>query len=122
MPLGSPSQIFIVPWGGAVARSPQGETPLAGRDAKWIVHPLALWEGSEHDEEFMAWGRALRDDVKQHAADSVFLNFVGDPEDAAAAAAFGGANAERLLEVKRRYDPDDVFTGNHPLGEVEARR
>jgi FAD/FMN-containing dehydrogenase len=38
-----PAQIFIVAWGGAVARVPEGTTPLTNRDARFIVHPLLLW-------------------------------------------------------------------------------
>ena len=121
MPKGGASQIFIVPWGGAVARADAGSTPLLGRDASWIVHPLALWEGEERDAEFMAWGRGLRDAMKRHAADKVFLNFVSEREDASVASAYG-ANAERLQEIKHRYDPEGVFTGNHPLDGLEEER
>ena len=117
MPKGGASQIFMVPWGGAVQRSPEGATPLTGRDASWIVHPLALWEGAERDAEHIAWGRGLRDAMKRHAGDKVFLNFVSEKEDADVATAFG-ANVERLHDVKRRYDPDGVFTGHHPLDAV----
>src|SRR3712207_8723577 len=52
-----PSQIFMVPWGGAVDEAPEGSSPLTGRDAEWIVHPLALWEGEENDGDSIAWGR-----------------------------------------------------------------
>jgi hypothetical protein len=112
------SQIFIVPWGGAVARVPEGATPLAGRDAKWIVHPLALWEGAENDEACMAWGRSLRSAMDRFAKPTVFPNFVGKEDGDAA---FGG-NAQRLLDVKRRYDPDGVFLGNHPVAPVAPER
>ena len=37
-------QVFCVAWGGAVPRVPEGDTPLTGRDAKFIIHPLVLWE------------------------------------------------------------------------------
>lgn len=34
----------IFPWGGQVAANDHGATPVANRDATWIVHPLGLWE------------------------------------------------------------------------------
>ena len=55
-------QVFCVAWGGAVPRVPEGDTPLTGRDAKFIIHPLVLWEDPA-DEAAIAWGRGFRDDV-----------------------------------------------------------
>ncbi|HEX2096921.1 MAG TPA: FAD-binding oxidoreductase, partial [Solirubrobacterales bacterium] len=43
----SPSQIFIVPWGGALAEVGPEHSPLAGREAAFIVHPLLLWEDAD---------------------------------------------------------------------------
>ena len=40
-PSPGPAQTFIVPWGGAVARVGEDETPLTQRDATWVVHPFA---------------------------------------------------------------------------------
>ena len=63
----SPSQLFIVPWGGAVARvGPEG-SPLAGRDAACIVHPLFLWEDPADDERMIALSRGYRDDLAPYA-------------------------------------------------------
>ena len=52
-----PAQIFIPAWGGAVARVPAGATPLAKRDARYVVHPLLLWEDAAEDERMIAYGR-----------------------------------------------------------------
>ena len=43
-----PAQIFIPAWGGEVARRPEG--PLTGRSARFVVHPLLLWEDPADDE------------------------------------------------------------------------
>ena len=104
-----PSQIFIVPWGGAVARVAPESSPIVGRHSAWVVHPLAMWEKAEDDAKAIAWGRALRDAMREHANDSVFLNFVSG-EDARPAAGWG-ADAARLAQIKRNFDPDGVFQG-----------
>jgi FAD/FMN-containing dehydrogenase len=121
LPPGSPSQIFMVPWGGAVARASAEDSPVAGRHSSWIVHPLALWEGEERDAECMTWGRGLREAMRPYGNDTVFLNFVGD-EDGRPADGFGSGAAARLAEIKERYDPDGVFTGNHPVGDLAQER
>ena len=57
-----PSQLFIVAWGGALARFGPEHSPLAGRDAGFIVHPLLLWEDPADDERNRALARAFRTD------------------------------------------------------------
>ena len=62
MPPGG-SQLFIVSWGGAVARVGQDASPLAARDARFVVHPFALWEDPADDDADIAWARGFRDDL-----------------------------------------------------------
>ena len=77
MPPG-PAQLFIVGWGGAVARVSEEASPLAGRDAAFVVHPFALWEDPADDERLIGWARAFRDDLRDFATGAVYLNFIGD--------------------------------------------
>ena len=116
MPL-SFTQSLAVPWGGAVARNGAG-TPLADRDAAWVVHPFCVWEGAERDAEHIAWGREGREVVEDHRTGATYLNFIGDEGADRVKAAFGPAY-ERLAAVKGKYDPDNVFHGNQNI--VPAR-
>jgi FAD/FMN-containing dehydrogenase len=104
-------QVFLVAWGGAVARVPEGETPLAGRDARFIVHPLVLWEDPVDDDAAIAWGRGFRDDLSEFATGETYANFIGEEGDARVRSAYGAANAERLARIKAEWDPGDVFRG-----------
>jgi FAD/FMN-containing dehydrogenase len=113
MPKG-PTQAFLVPWGGAVGRQ-GGEWPLARRDAAWVVHPFALWEGAERDAEHIAWARGLAAVAKPYASGGVYLNFTGDEGPSRIQAAFGEDNLRRLIDVKLRYDPSNVFRLNHNI-------
>lgn len=108
------SQLFIPAWGGAVARAPEGSSPLAGREARFVVHPLLLWEDPARDERNMALGRAFRTDLKEYATGAAYLNFIGDEGDERVRAAFGRDHA-RILRVKEEWDPDNVFRGNQSL-------
>ncbi|HSK61308.1 MAG TPA: FAD-binding oxidoreductase [Actinomycetospora sp.] len=109
------SQSAVVPWGGAVARVGEDETPLAQRDATWVVHPFGLWDDPADDEAVMGWARELRDDIRRFASGGVYLNFIGDEGQDRVRAAFGERKYRRLVEVKRRYDPDNVFRGNQNI-------
>jgi FAD/FMN-containing dehydrogenase len=120
MPLGL-SQSLLVPWGGAVARVGEGETPMAKRDAAWVVHPFCVWAEPERDVEHMAWGRATRDAFAPWSSGGVYLNFIGDEGEDRIRAAFG-PSYERLAEVKRTYDPDNLFSGNQNVRPAHAMR
>jgi FAD/FMN-containing dehydrogenase len=110
-----PSQLFIVPWGGEVARVSSEQSPLAGRDAEWIVHPLLLWEDAADDERNMAHGRAYRADLRPYSTGDVYLNFVGNEGEERIRAGFGNRNTERLVRIKTEWDPDNVFNSNQNL-------
>jgi FAD/FMN-containing dehydrogenase len=116
------AQSLLVPWGGAVAESSPAETPLANRDARWVVHPFGIWEGAERDDEVIGWAREVHDLFAPWANGGVYLNFVGDEGQDRVRAAFGD-NYDRLVAVKTKWDPDNVFHGNQnirPAGPVPA--
>jgi hypothetical protein len=108
-----PSQILIPAWGGAVARVPEDATPLAKRDARFVVHPLLRWEDAAEDERMVAFGHRYRDVLAPHRSGGTYLNWVADADADRVRAAYG-PNYDRLARVKAGWDPDNVFraTGN----------
>jgi FAD/FMN-containing dehydrogenase len=59
--------------------------------------------------------------MKPFTTGGVYLNFIGDEGDERIRAAFG-PSYERLAEVKRAYDPDNLFTGNQNVRPAHAMR
>ena len=109
-----PSQLFIVAWGGAVARAGAESSPLGNRDAGFIVHPLLLWEDPADDERMLALGRGYRDDLRPYAC-GTFHNFIGDEgADRVRAGLVPGAY-ERLCALKARWDPEGLLQGNQRI-------
>jgi hypothetical protein len=106
-----PAQIFIPAWGGAVARGSEG--PLTGRGARFVVHPLLLWEDPAEDERLIAYGRRWREALAPYRTGATYLNFTGDEGQDRVRAAYG-THYERLARVKAGWDPANVFraTGN----------
>jgi hypothetical protein len=103
-----PAQIFIVAWGGAVASFGPEHSPLAGREARFIVHPLLLWADADDDERMRALGRAIRDDMAPWSVGATYPNFLGDEGRDRARAAFGEA-ADRLAGLQAAWDPHGMF-------------
>jgi pimeloyl-ACP methyl ester carboxylesterase/FAD/FMN-containing dehydrogenase len=110
-----PSQLFVVAWGGAVTRFGPEHSPLAGRDARFIVHPLMLWDDPADDERCRALARAIREDMRPWSVGATYPNFLGLEGAERMHAAFG-ANAARVAAVKRAWDPHDVFRTHQAIG------
>jgi FAD/FMN-containing dehydrogenase len=114
-PTPAPAQSFIVPWGGAVARVGEDQTPLTQRDATWVVHPFALWADPADDDAVIGWARGFRDAVRPFASGGTYLNFIGDEGEDRVRAAFGEQKYRRLTAIKARYDPGNVLRGNQNI-------
>jgi FAD/FMN-containing dehydrogenase len=115
-----PSQLFLAAWGGAVADADPAASPMTGRDAPFVVHPLALWEDEAEDERAIAWARAHREDMRPYATGASYLNFIGDEGEGRVRAAFGAENHARLARVKAQYDPENVFRSNQNVPPAEV--
>jgi len=121
----SPSQLFIAAWGGEIARVARDSSPVAGRDTRYVVHPLMMWDDPAADARMTGLGRALRDDVQPYATGEAYGNFIGDEGDARVRAGFGAANHDRLAALKAPWDPGSLFHANQnvrPAPAQEARR
>jgi FAD/FMN-containing dehydrogenase len=116
-----PSQLFIVAWGGAVRRFCADHSPLAGREARFIVHPLLLWEDPADDERNRRLARAFRRDMRRWSTGATYPNFLGDEGAARMSAAFG-TSAQRLAAIKARWDPHGVFRTHQTIRAADAAR
>jgi FAD/FMN-containing dehydrogenase len=115
------TQSFLIPWGGAVARVAEGDTPLAQRDAAWVAHALVMWKEAAEDDEHIRWARAFTADMKRFTSGGVYLNFIGDEGEDRIRAAYG-KQYDRLAEIKAKYDPHNLFRLNQnvrPAGDGE---
>jgi len=119
-PSPGPAQTFIVPWGGAVGKIDPDSTPLQQRDAKWVVHPFALWEDPADDDAVIGWAQRFRDELGRFWSGGVYLNFIGDEGQDRVRAAFGEEKYARLARIKAQYDPDNVFRGNANIRPAKA--
>ncbi|MEU3778266.1 FAD-binding oxidoreductase [Streptomyces sp. NPDC032472] len=114
MPVPTGTQHLVWPQGGAIAEG-AGDWPLAHRDAAWAVHPFGIWEDPVDDERCREWVRDVRAGVAPWSTGAAYLNFIGDEGAERVAAGVGAGNYRRLAEVKREYDPDNVFRFNHNI-------
>jgi FAD/FMN-containing dehydrogenase len=117
---GGHSQLILARWGGAVGGPAAAETPLQNRSANWVTHPFGLGDTPEEGQEARAWVKHFRHDIAPYATGGVWLNFIGDEGQARIQAAYGNDNYVRLSQVKREFDPDNVFRGNQNIPPAPA--
>jgi FAD/FMN-containing dehydrogenase len=98
---------------GAVTRVDPNETAVPHREVGWNLLIPAVWTDAAHTDANIAWSRETFAAMKPHFGSGRWLNYLGDDQGDGAIRAAYGPNYDRLREVKRRYDPDNVFRLNH---------
>jgi FAD/FMN-containing dehydrogenase len=106
---------FFQPLGGALGRLPVEATAIDPRAGKWIVHALGVWETEAESDHEMAWVRQWGELIEPYARAGVPLTFTADTGDDRVRATFGDARYERLVALKDKYDPDNLFRLNQNI-------
>jgi FAD/FMN-containing dehydrogenase len=97
--------------GGAMARVPEGATAFGHRGAKMMLNVAALYQSPDEGAEHKAWVGSLATALSDGTS-AAYVGFLGDEGDQGVRRAYPPATLERLAEVKRRYDPDNLFRLN----------
>jgi hypothetical protein len=102
--------------GGAMSRVGEMETAFAGRSPAFDVNINGVWlpEGAEGASDHVAWVRSLFGELEPSAR-GVYVNFLGDEGADRVRAAYGAEKYERLVELKTRWDPTNVFRSNQNI-------
>jgi FAD/FMN-containing dehydrogenase len=100
--------------GGAIARVPAGATAYAHRTSRIMANVAAFYTGPDDKPAKEAWVDELVAALHQ-GDDGVYVNFLGDEGPDRVRAAYPNGAYDRLMEVKRRYDPDNLFRLNQNI-------
>jgi FAD/FMN-containing dehydrogenase len=109
------SAILLEHFHGAVTRIGVSETAVPHREEGWNLLLPSVWTNPADTEANIAWTRETFAAMRPHFGTGRWLNYLGDDQTEDAIRAAYGPNYERLRDVKRRYDPDNVFHLNHNI-------
>jgi FAD/FMN-containing dehydrogenase len=109
------SAMVIERFHGAVCRVGVSDTAVPHRHPGYNLGIFSEWTDPATTDENIAWARETYAAIKPYRAELRYVNYLDEDDVGEAVRAAYGPNYDRLVEVKRRYDPDNVFHLNHNI-------
>src|SRR5512134_1447156 len=107
-------EIFFGQIGGATMRPAADSAAYPHRNAMYVCNVHGRWETPAEDRKGTEWARGFFRDTAPHATGGVYVNFLTDDESDRVKAAYG-SNYHRLAEIKKKYDPQNLFRINQNI-------
>jgi FAD/FMN-containing dehydrogenase len=107
-------EIFIGLISGVANRVPSDAMAYGHRDANFVLNVHGRWDAPSDDDKCIAWAKNFFNASKPYASGGAYINFMTEDELDRVAAAFG-PNHARLVEIKKKYDPENVFHLNQNI-------
>jgi FAD/FMN-containing dehydrogenase len=108
------STMHLYPINGACHRVDGDATAFGHRDANFSMVIIAASDDPSEDEANTKWVRDYSDAIAPHSEVGGYVNFMDDDDDERVRANYG-SNYDRLVDIKRKYDPDNVFKVNQNI-------
>jgi FAD/FMN-containing dehydrogenase len=115
---GIPSPLTVVllqPLGGAYARVDEQATALSHRDAGWAYHALSMWPDPADTALNRAWTESFASAMAPYGTAAAHPNYVSEDAGDRVRRFYGAETYERLVEVKRAWDPQNTFALNQNI-------
>ncbi len=109
------SAILLEQFHGAVCRVGVTDTAVPHREQGWNLLLPSVWADPSETDVNIAWTRESHAALAPALSQRRWLNYLGDDQGQDAIRAAYGPNYDRLVELKRRYDPGNVFRHNHNI-------
>jgi FAD/FMN-containing dehydrogenase len=108
--------VVLFRMGGAINEVGSEDTAYPEREAEWMVSIDGNWEDPAEDETVISWVRDTWSQVHERGTGSVYLNFTGIADEGVDVGVDSGhSNLDRLREIKKKYDPDNLFRLNNNI-------
>ena len=107
------TKIYLCPLGGAVSRMDRSAMALGIPDTPWMYFCMAEWRDLTMKDPEIAWARAFMTAMRPWSVDQAPANFI-EPDEGIARlqASYGDEKFKRLVALKDKYDPENVFSLN----------
>jgi len=107
--------VHIHHWGGAIERANKDATAFAHRNARYVLNVVGLWMEHENAGKHIAWVHDFSQAMQPFSTGQTYLNFLGDEGSVRVKAAYDTKSYERLVALKNKYDPTNLFRLNQNI-------
>jgi len=108
------SGTFLYPIDGACQRVPREATAFAYRDTNFSTIFGGSWPNPADNDQNIKWVREYYDALRPYAEEGGYVNSMSDSDQDGIRANYG-ENYKRLVEIKTRYDPTNIFQMNQNI-------
>ncbi len=109
-------ELVIIHLGGAINEHESDDGAVGNRDARYAYGAAGMWRAGEpRVAEFKQWVHDAWRRIRAFSTGGNYINFQTADESDERIRATYGANFERLLEIKRKYDPENLFRSNRNI-------
>ena len=109
-------QLILAPQGGAMGRTNGSDVALNTPDAPWAYFCLSMWMDPSQDDQNRDWARGFAEAMRAYEVGTPYPNFIAADEGSARLkSSYGPEKYERLLALKRQWDPDNLFRLNQNI-------
>jgi FAD/FMN-containing dehydrogenase len=102
-------------WDRAISRVSDDDMAFTGRNARYWLAVESQWDDPALDDEMRAWTRRVYDSITPYAVTGRYVNDVIETGEDVVRSIYGDAKYERLVALKREWDPDNVFRLNQNI-------
>jgi FAD/FMN-containing dehydrogenase len=106
------SALFLFYVHGAITRVPEGAMAFAARRTQWDFDVIGQWEDPAQSARHIGWVRELWAQLEPHASATAYINHLAADDRPETVRASYGSNYARLREMKRKWDPLNLFRIN----------
>jgi len=108
------STMHLYPIDGAAHNVGKDETPWAYRDANWSQVIVGVDPDPSNNDKITTWTKDYYDAVHPYSAGGAYVNFMMDEGEDRVKASYKD-NYERLVKIKSKYDPNNLFRVNQNI-------
>jgi FAD/FMN-containing dehydrogenase len=106
------SAVILFPINGALTRLPDEHSAVGNRTATVALNIAASWEKPADDAANIEWTRTAWQELRQFSTGGTYINFLTEEDGEDRIRAAYGDNLERLVEIKTKWDPGNLFRAN----------
>jgi FAD/FMN-containing dehydrogenase len=108
------STMHMYPINGAAQKVGKNDTPWAYRDANWAQVMVGVDPDPANKEKITKWTKDYYDAIHPYSAGGAYINFMMDEGEDRVKASYGD-NYDRLVKIKSKYDPKNLFKVNQNI-------